>query len=127
MSERIYAQVIGDIINLIGGAEVGLPNPCALCIDITDLDNKPNVGDCYVDGVFMTQDEYYNLLENKDDDVEVEEKVPSDLEGMYAPEAVEKANDTSTVENSSESRSNKTQLTQCIQKYIKAMGFYKNQ
>ncbi len=53
---KIYAQVMGNqIVNLIGGSEVGLPlpqeyldeNPHIKCIDITDVSPQPVVGQKY--------------------------------------------------------------------------------
>lgn len=58
----IYAQIMGNIVNLIGGKEVGLPNPNALCIDITDMENQVAENDVYHEGRFMKQEEYYKLI-----------------------------------------------------------------
>lgn len=52
-----------EIVNLIGGEDVGLPLPQELlhngsrlqCIDITDMTNKPVVGDYCKDGLFYKQ------------------------------------------------------------------------
>lgn len=62
----MYAQIINNCINLIGGENIGLPlsseflakNTYVQCIDITDINPKPQVGDYYLDGQFYTPDEY---------------------------------------------------------------------
>lgn len=55
--DRIYAQVVDGVVNLIGGAEVGLPhdviNERIQVIDITDFEEKPQEGWFYIDGVFL--------------------------------------------------------------------------
>ena len=55
--DRIYAQVVDGVVNLIGGAEVGLPhdviNERIQVIDITDFEEKPQEGWFYTDGVFL--------------------------------------------------------------------------
>lgn len=63
---KTYAQVINNVINLIGGQDVGLPlheNFLAkyadiLCIDITKLELKPQVGYLYEDGAFHSPEEF---------------------------------------------------------------------
>ncbi len=53
---KIYAQVMGnDIVNLVGGSEVGLPLPQEYldenshikCIDITNIYPQPTAGQKY--------------------------------------------------------------------------------
>lgn len=55
--DKIYAQVVNGIVNLIGGAEVGLPHDnvsdTVQIIDITGLAEKPQEGWYYVDGEFI--------------------------------------------------------------------------
>lgn len=55
--DKIYAQVINGIVNLIGGADVGLPHEntsdTVQVIDITRLVEKPKEGWFYVDGEFI--------------------------------------------------------------------------
>ena len=61
----IYIQVAGNIVTLIGGAEVGLPlsegfltsRPEVLCLQASDFNKLPGVGDYYNDGEFYTQEE----------------------------------------------------------------------
>lgn len=52
----MYAQVVNGIVNLIGGAEVGLPHnnvsDAVQVVDITGLEVKPKEGWFYVDGEF---------------------------------------------------------------------------
>lgn len=68
MNGRIYAQSVDNIVNLIGGKDVGLPLPDEFLrnspnienVDITDLTIKPKVGDYCKDGIFYTTEEWYN-------------------------------------------------------------------
>ena len=50
--DRIYAQVVNGIVNLIGGNDVGLPlnNHIAASIDITDIpeSERPSTGHYYI-------------------------------------------------------------------------------
>ena len=50
--DRIYAQVVNGMVNLIGGEEVGLPlnNDIATSIDITDMleEERPIEGSFYI-------------------------------------------------------------------------------
>ena len=65
----LYAQVIDGFVNLIGGEEIGLPlpkyylqeNPDILNIDITEMEEKPQVGYYYVDGTFYSPEEYQEM------------------------------------------------------------------
>ncbi len=67
---KIYAQVMGNnIVNLIGGLEVGLPlpqsfldeNPEIKCIDISNENPQPRVGQKYIvneefpNGIFVDE------------------------------------------------------------------------
>ena len=62
----MYAQVLDGRVNLVGGAEMGLPlpewflevNPHVLNIDISAMESPPEVGDYYVEGVFLSPGEY---------------------------------------------------------------------
>ena len=58
---KIYAQIVDNVVNLIGGNDVGLPhnfiNDKIQVIDITDIEEKPQEGWFYVNGEFLS---FYN-------------------------------------------------------------------
>ena len=55
--DKIYAQIVNGVVNLIGGEEVGLPHDnisdSVKVIDITELEIKPQEGWFYIDNEFV--------------------------------------------------------------------------